>query len=61
VTIAATFPAGSHPPIVYPVALTRDSTNPDAVSFLAFLRSAQAKPLFEKQGFTVINTAGSGS
>jgi molybdate transport system substrate-binding protein len=35
--------------------------NPDAASFLAFLRSAQAKPLFEKQGFTVINTAGSGS
>ena len=61
VTIAATFPAGSHPPIVYPVALTRDSTNPDAMAFLAFLRSAQAKPLFEKQGFTVINTAGSGS
>jgi molybdate transport system substrate-binding protein len=61
VTIAATFPTGSHPSIVYPVALTRDSTNPDAVSFLAFLRSAQAKPLFEKQGFTVINTAGSGS
>jgi molybdate transport system substrate-binding protein len=61
VTIAAIFPAGSHPPIVYPVALTRGSTNPDAVAFLAFLRSAQAKPLFEKQGFTVINIAGSGS
>jgi molybdate transport system substrate-binding protein len=61
VTIAATFPQGSHPSIVYPVALTRDSTNPDAASFLAFLRSARAKPLFEKQGFTVINTAGSGS
>jgi molybdate transport system substrate-binding protein len=61
VTIAATFPQGSHPSIVYPVALTRDSTNPDAASFLAFLRSARAKPFFEKQGFTVINTAGSGS
>jgi molybdate transport system substrate-binding protein len=61
VTIVATFPAGSHPPIVYPVALTRDSTNPDAASFLTFLRSAHAKPLFEKQGFTFINTAGSGS
>jgi molybdate transport system substrate-binding protein len=61
VTIAATFPQGSHPSIVYPVALTRDSTNPDAASFLAFLRSARAKPFCEKQGFTVINTAGSGS
>jgi len=61
VTIAATFPPGSHSPIIYPVALTRDSTNPDAASFLAFLRSDQAKPSFEKQGFTFINTAGSGS
>lgn len=61
VTIAATFPEGSHPPIVYPIALTKDSTNPDAASFLAFLRSVRAKPSFEKQGFTFINTAGSGS
>lgn len=61
VTIVATFPEGSHPPIVYPVALTKDSGNPDAASFLAFLRSARAKPSFEKQGFTFINTAGSGS
>jgi molybdate transport system substrate-binding protein len=61
VTIAATFSTGSHPPIVYPVALTRASMNPDAASFLEFLRSVQAKPLFENQGFTVINTAGSGS
>jgi molybdate transport system substrate-binding protein len=61
VTIAATFPPGSHSPIIYPVALTRDSTDPDAASFLAFLRSTQAKPPFEKQGFTFINTAGSGS
>jgi molybdate transport system substrate-binding protein len=60
VTIVATFPEGSHPPIVYPVALTMDSSNPDAASFLTFLRSDKAKPFFERQGFTVLK-AGSGS
>lgn len=61
VTIVATFPVGSHPPIVYPVALTTDSSNPDAAAFLGFLRSDKAKPFFEKQGFTLLNKAGSGS
>ena len=59
VTIVATFPEGSHPPIVYPVALTKDSSNPDAAQFMAFLRSDKARPFFEKQGFTLLNKAGS--
>lgn len=61
VTIVGTFPEGSHPPIVYPVALTKDSANPEAIEFLGFLRSDKAKPFFEKQGFTLLNKAGSGS
>lgn len=61
VGIVGIFPEGTHPPIVYPVAMTRDSTHPDAVPFLEFLRSAKAKSFFEKQGFKVLNTAGSGS
>jgi molybdate transport system substrate-binding protein len=61
VTIVATFPEGSHPPIVYPLALTRDSSNPDAASLLSFLRSEKARVFFEKQGFTFLNKAGSGS
>jgi molybdate transport system substrate-binding protein len=61
VMIVATFPEGSHPPIVYPVVLTKDSSNPDAASFLGFLRSEKAKPFFEKQGFTVFGKARSGS
>ncbi len=51
VKIVANFPDGSHPPIVYPVALTRASRHPDAQVFLQFLRSGQAKSFFEKQGF----------
>jgi molybdate transport system substrate-binding protein len=54
VKIAGTFPADSHPPIVYPIALTADSKNPDAARLLAFLTSAAARPIFEKQGFTVL-------
>ncbi|QRM30804.1 molybdate ABC transporter substrate-binding protein [Microvirga sp. VF16] len=61
VSIVATFPEESHPPIVYPVALTKDSTNPDAPAFLAFLRSDKSKPFFDKQGFTFVGKATSGS
>ena len=54
VRIVATFPAESHPPITYPAALTRESKNADAKSFLDFLRSAKARTVFEKQGFSVL-------
>jgi molybdate transport system substrate-binding protein len=54
VRIVATFPDDSHPPIIYPAALTKDSTKTDAKAFLDFLRSAKARSAFEKQGFTVL-------
>jgi molybdate transport system substrate-binding protein len=54
VKIVATFPADSHPPIIYPAALARESKNADAKNFLDFLRSAKARAVFEKQGFTVL-------
>jgi molybdate transport system substrate-binding protein len=57
VKVLATFPPDSHPPILYPVAVTRDSTHPDAVAFLGYLRGAGPKAAFEKQGFTVLNKA----
>ncbi|MDE2579814.1 MAG: molybdate ABC transporter substrate-binding protein [Hyphomicrobiales bacterium] len=53
VKIVATFPAGSHPPIVYPIALTATAQGAAPAQFLAFLRSAAARPYFEKQGFTL--------
>ncbi|PXW62106.1 molybdate ABC transporter substrate-binding protein [Methylobacterium sp. B4] len=55
VKIVATFPADSHPAIVYPVAITTDSRNPDASALLSYLRGPAAKAAFEKQGFTVLN------
>jgi molybdate transport system substrate-binding protein len=54
VKIVGTFPDDTHPPIIYPVALTKGATNPDAAAFLAYLSSPAAKPLFEKQGFSVL-------
>ena len=55
VKIVATFPADSHPPIIYPVALTMKA-NAAAASFLDYIKSPKAAPAFEAQGFTVLNT-----
>ncbi len=54
VRIVATFPEESHPPIIYPAALLKDSKNADAKAFLDHLRSTKARVSFEKQGFTVL-------
>ena len=50
VKIVGTFPADSHPAIVYPVAATATAKR-EAADYLAFLRSTAAKNLFEKYGF----------
>ena len=49
----ATFPDDSHEPIVYPAALTR-TAKPFAAIYLAFLRSAAARAIFEHYGFSVL-------
>ncbi len=54
VKIAGVFPENSHPPVVYPAAITASSSNPGAAAFLTYIESAKARPLFEKQGFTVL-------
>jgi molybdate transport system substrate-binding protein len=50
VKIVGTFPADSHPPIIYPVAATK-TAKPDSTGYLAFLRTSAAKTVFEKYGF----------
>ena len=55
VKIIGTFPEDTHPPIIYPIALTANADHPDAAAFLAYIKSAKAKPLFEAQGFTVLS------
>jgi molybdate transport system substrate-binding protein len=53
VKVIGTFPANSHPPIVYPAALT-PSAGAEAERYLAFLRSASAKSIFESFGFVFL-------
>jgi molybdate transport system substrate-binding protein len=50
VKIIGTFPAASHPAIIYPVAATV-TAKPIAVGYLVFLRSTTAKAIFEQHGF----------
>ena len=56
VEVIANAPAGSlNTPVLYPVALTADSTNkPQAQAFLNFLKGDAAKAVFESFGFTVV-------
>lgn len=54
VTVIGTFPSDSHPPIIYPVAATKESSNPRTAAYLAFLKSDEAGKIFADQGFTVL-------
>ena len=53
VKIVGTFPADSHPAIIYPVAATT-TAKAEATDYLAFLRSSAAKTIFEKYGFSFL-------
>jgi molybdate transport system substrate-binding protein len=53
VKIVGVFPEDSHPPIVYPVAMTKDA-KPYAAQYLAFLSTPEAKAVFERYGFRVL-------
>lgn len=58
VKIVGVFPEDSHPPIIYPIALTKESSSPEAQAFLNYVRSAAARAAFERQGFTVLAPGG---
>lgn len=52
VRVIATFPSGSHPPIVYPVARLKASRQPRASAFVRWLQTPEAAAIFRKYGFT---------
>ena len=54
VKIVGLFPDTSHPPIVYPGAVTAKSANPDGAAFLGFLQGPEASAIFRKYGFIVL-------
>jgi molybdate transport system substrate-binding protein len=51
VSIIGTFPAGSHPPITYPAALTTQADSPLAQAFLDYLASDTARAIWADYGF----------
>jgi len=52
VRVVAAAPAGSHDPILYPVALLKQSREPAAArSFLEYLSGPEARAVFAKHGF----------
>jgi molybdate transport system substrate-binding protein len=55
VKIVGTFPADTHPPIIYPVAATT-TAKPETADYLNFLKSSTAKTILEKYGFRYLIT-----
>jgi molybdate transport system substrate-binding protein len=55
VKIVGTFPADTHPPIIYPVAATT-TAKPETAEYLNFLKSSAAKTILEKYGFKFLIT-----
>ena len=51
IKVSGTFPADSHPPIVFPAAILRASQSPDAERFMTFLASPKATAVFERYGY----------
>ncbi len=52
VRVVAVFPADSHPPIRYPIAILARSAHPDAAGFHAFLLSRRGQAIFRRHGFS---------
>jgi molybdate transport system substrate-binding protein len=57
VTIAGTFPAGTHEPIVYPFAVLESSKNPKAADFLKAMNTRAARAIWIKHGFEALAAA----
>ena len=54
VRIVDTFPATSHPPIVYPAALTTSGKSPAGKALLAYLQAPTVRPVWERYGFVAV-------
>jgi molybdate transport system substrate-binding protein len=54
VRVVGTFPANTHPPIVYPAALTKAGPSPAAKTFVDYLESPPARATWERFGFGMV-------
>lgn len=57
VKVVATFPADSHPPIIYPAGVVATSKNPDAAEFIKYLQGSKAQAIFKDKGFVLLTPA----
>ena len=55
VSVVGTFPAGSHPAIVYPAALLTGAADPADKEFYRALSGPEARGVFEAEGFLVLD------
>ncbi|MDA5543770.1 MULTISPECIES: molybdate ABC transporter substrate-binding protein [Yersinia] len=52
VKVVGVFPAASHKPVEYPMAIVKGHENPTVTAFYDYLKSPVAAVIFEKYGFT---------
>lgn len=53
VSIAGTFPASSHDPVAYPVAVVKAGDNPEVRALMSFLEGPAARDIFVRGGFKI--------
>lgn len=51
VQVVGTFPASSHPPVIYPAGIVATSSHEQAQAFLDYLKGAAAAEIFARHGF----------
>lgn len=56
VRVVDLFPENTHPRITYPMALTK-SAGPEAAKFAEYLKTGEARAVFERHGFIVLGRA----
>jgi molybdate transport system substrate-binding protein len=56
VRVVGAFPADSHPPIVYPLAVVAGRRGPAVMALYAYLRGPEARALFRARGFVILPT-----
>lgn len=57
VRVLADFPESSHPPIIYPAAITATSKHAGAAAYMARLREPHSAAILAKHGFTLLPLA----
>jgi molybdate transport system substrate-binding protein len=54
VKVVGVFPEDSHPPIIYPVAVTAAASKPEVGQYMKFLRTQGARSIVERFGFSFL-------